>query len=90
MHLGVDNSLAVATIGRIINGTRTSNSKPWEPTPHGDIWKKVEKAIQERGPETTRISKVKGHATQQHIIDQITTEEHKEGNDISDGLATKA
>ena len=27
---------------------------------------------------------------QQHIIDQITTEEHKEGNDIADGLATRA
>ena len=90
LHLGVDNSLAVSNLNKIINGTRTANSKPWELIPHGDIWKKVEQAIQQRRPGTTRITKDKGHAAQQHIIDEITTEEHKEGNDIADGLATKA
>ena len=90
LHVGVDNSLAVPTLSKIINGTRTSNSKPWELIPHGDIWKKLGEAIQQRGTETTRITKVKGHATPQHIIDEITTEDHKEGNDIADGRATKA
>ena len=37
---------------------------------------KVDEAIQQRGPGTTRITKVKGHATEHHIIDGIT-KEHK-------------
>ena len=68
LHLGVDNSLAVSNLKEIIDGTRTANSKPWELIPHGDIWKNVEQAIQQRGPGTTRITKVKGHATEQHIL----------------------
>ena len=90
MQLGVDNSLAVSTQSRTINGTWTPKSKPWELIPRGDIWNKCVESYSANGPDTTKISKANGHAAQQRIIDDTTTEEHKEGNDIADGFATKA
>ena len=56
----------------------------------GDLWKKVESAVTQRGPGTTRVTKVKGHATEDHIKKSITTRESIEGNNIADHLAIKA
>lgn len=40
------------------------------------------------GPESIRISKVKGHATESQVEDGTVKAEHKEGNDRSDDAAT--
>ena len=90
LHIGVDDALAVANLNRIIQGTRTEAAKPWVLIPHGGIWKTVEAAKKQRGPGTPRVTKVEGHATAQHVADEIITEEQRKGNNITDNLATKA
>lgn len=53
----------------------------------GDHWEFAWQAVLERRPDAQIISKVKGHATQQHSDRGIATVEEKEGNDWVDTYA---
>ena len=55
----------------------------------GDLWELAWQAVLERGPDAQKVSKVKGHATQQHIDEGLATAEQKEGNDWADTYADK-
>ena len=52
----------------------------------GDVWQAIWRAIIAKGPHAIKVSKVKGHATEQHVRDGTATAETKEGNDIADKL----
>ena len=88
--MGVDDPNAVGQLSKILHGHRNKVSKPWELVPHGDIWQKVENIVEQRGRDSSKVNKVKGHATEQHIKDKIANPIVKEGNDIANHLATKA
>ena len=90
LHVGVDNPLAVTNLNEIIHGSRAQSAKAFERTHHGDTRKKIETAVRERGPGTTKVTNVKGRATERHVEESTTTAEHREGNNIADNLATKA
>ena len=73
-----------------IHGLHTRYSKPWELQANGDIWRKFEKIIDERGQGTTKVTKLKGHAEQHHVDDTLITAENKAGNETADRLAGEA
>ena len=90
LNVGVDNALAVSTANRIIHGLQTKYRKPWELQPNGDIWANFKNTLDEAGQGATKVTKLKGHATQQHIDDKVISAEDKAGNDIADQLADEA
>ena len=60
VHLGVDNANVVGHVGRILAGRKSQS--PLELLEDGDLLAIVQKLVDLRGPGTTAISKVKGHA----------------------------
>ena len=60
VHLGVDNPGVVRHVGRFFDGYR--GPKPFELVNDGDLLLLIDRMLQQRGLDTVRISKVKGHA----------------------------
>ena len=56
----------------------------------GDVWQAIWRAIIAKRPQAIKVTKVKGHATEQHVRDGTATAETKEGNDIADKLVAEA
>jgi hypothetical protein len=61
--------------------------KPWDLIPNGDLWKLFFDHARTKGLHSLRATWVKGHATQQHVRDGVTTEHNKNMNHTADGLA---
>ena len=64
-HLGVDNLDVVRTIARLLDHGTLSTPLPW--VKDGDLIATVKHMILARVPETVRITKTKGHATQADV-----------------------
>ena len=62
--------------------------KPWELINDGDLWKVAWVMLKQRGMGTVRVTKVKGHATEEHVQQGLVQEMHKQGNDQADSAAT--
>ena len=89
---GVDNTSAVLDLQQDLR-RKGQRGKPWGLQDDGDVWEMIAKAIAARGKSATAVTKVKGHAKQEHIDNGETTAAHKEGNDLADeaaGLAKTA
>ncbi len=54
----------------------------------GDLWKSFWDAILTRGPLSITFTKVKAHTTTDDVAKGITTEEHRDGNNLADKGAT--
>ena len=67
IHLGVDNANVVGHVGRIIAGRESVG--PWELLIDGDLLVLVKMLVEARGPRTTTISKVEGHADEGVVRD---------------------
>ena len=58
-----------------LGGTRTKlhqdsiSRKPWQLVQNGDIWMKVEKTVKAKIPKTIKLTKKKGHATEEMVKD---------------------
>ena len=52
--------------------------------------RKLERSWSRGGRDSIKVTKVKGHATEQNIKDKNANPTDKEGNDIADHVATKA
>ena len=50
----------------------------------GDLWEMFAKTVEARGPGFTKISKAKGHATQEIVDGGKVKQEEKKGNDHAD------
>ena len=61
--------------------------KPWDLIPNGDLWKLFFEHARAKGLHSLRATWVKGHATQQHVRDGVTTEHNKTMNHTADSLA---
>ena len=66
---------------------KEAHPKKWKLVSDGDLWEHLHKAICAKGVHSVRISWVKGHATQSHIDNGITTEVNKTGNHKADETA---
>ena len=60
VHLGVDNLGVVRHVGRLLDGR--PGSIPFELLKDGDLLFLIDRMVRLRGPDTVRVSKVKGHA----------------------------
>ena len=66
VHLGVDNLGVVRHVGRLLDGCR--GPKPFELVNDGDLLLLIGRKLRLRGPDTVRISKVKGHADEAMVL----------------------
>ena len=74
---------------KIVNQLRNGVDKPrrWKLVSDGDLWEHFYLAIKAKGPNAFWATWVKGHATEEHIQQEITTKKHKEGNHKADEIA---
>ena len=72
----------VHQVGRIIGG-RSPNG-PFELLADGDLYTLVWEIVQVRGPVTTAVSEVKGHADEGMVLQGRVRELHRIGNEIGD------
>ena len=66
VHLGVDNLGVVRHVGRLLDGR--PGSIPFELLKDGDLLLLIDRMLRLRGPDTVRISKVKGHADEAMVL----------------------
>ena len=85
VHLGVDNLGAVRHVGRLHDGCR--GPVPLKLVNDGDLLLLIERMLHQRGLDTVRISKVKGHADEDMVLHGRVREEDKLGNDAADEAA---
>ena len=85
MHVGVDNLNVVRHVSRIIDDGCTG--KPFPLVNDGDLLLKVQQFVRWRGPGTTAVSKVKGHADEGLDAMGRVREVDRVGNDEADAAA---
>ena len=85
VHLGVDNANVVGHVGRML--AHKAFGRPYELLTDGDLLALIHMLISARGPRTTKISKVKGHADEELVRRGKVREVDKVGNDMADRAA---
>ena len=65
LHLGVDNLNVVRHVGRLLDGVR--NPCPAELSKDGDLILLIDRILEQRGRDTVRVTKVKGHADEEVV-----------------------
>ena len=85
VHLGVDNLGVVRHVGPLLDGCR--GPVPYELVNDGDLLLLIDRMLHQRGLDTVRISKVKGHADDDMVLHGRVREEDKLGNDAADEAA---
>ena len=55
----------------------------------GDLWEIFHEVIKQKGHLAVKLTKVKGHATEEHIKEGISKQRDKEGNDYADQNADR-
>ena len=84
--IGVDNLGVVRHVGRLVD--HCSFSAPLELVTDGDLLILLRRMIDLSGPDTFRISKVKGHADEGMVLDCWVREVDRLGNDAADEAAS--
>ncbi len=69
---------------------RSSPKNPWGSTKDGDLWKLFHRFTIERGWESVKLTKVKGHAKEDQVRSGQILLKDKEGNDKADEAAKDA
>ena len=89
VHVGSDSRSFVDTANTILQDIleHRKPQKPWKLVSDGDLWEFFHQAVTSKGASSIRISWIKGHATQAHIADGVTTLQDKLGNDEADKVA---
>ena len=85
VHLGVNNANVVGHVSRILAGKLPD--RPYELLVDGDLLVLVSMLVKARGPGTTAISKVKGHADEGLVRGGRVREADKVGNHMADEAA---
>ena len=85
VHVGTDSLAAAKRLWPILAGK--APRRPWGLMNNGDLWQVAQNLAEQRGLSTTRLTKVKGHAEEEHILNDVTTRWKKRGNDIADTVA---
>ena len=85
VHLGVDNLGVVRHVGRLLDGH--PGPIPFELVKDGDLLLLIDRMLRLRGPDTVRISKVKGHADDAMVLHGLVRESDRIGNCAADDAA---
>ena len=85
VHVGVDNLNVVRHVSRIIDGGCTG--KPFPLVNDGDLLFKIQQFVRWRGPGTSAVSKVKGHADEGLVALGRVREVDRIGNNEADAAA---
>ena len=83
--MGVDNLGVVRHVGRLLD--RRPGSIPFELLKDGDLLLLVDRMLRLRGPDTVKISKVKGHADEAMVHNGQAREVDRLGNNTADEAA---
>ena len=86
VHLGVDNLGVVRHVGRLLDGRH--GPVPFELVKDGDLLLLIERMLHLRGPDTVRISKVKGHADEGMVLDGRVRDLDRIGNNACRGFSS--
>ena len=89
IHLASDSKAFVDRANKYLSMLRKRKQpkRPWKLISDGDLWEHFWKAAEAKTPSAIAIVWVKGHATQQHIDQGITTQEKLVGNKEADDTA---
>ena len=85
VHLGVDNLGVVRHVGRLLDGH--PGPIPFELVKDGDLLLLIVRMLHLRGPDTVRISKVKGHADEAMVLHGLVRESDRFGSSAADDAA---
>ena len=85
VHLGVDNLNVVRHVGRLLDGG--FGTRPFEVLKDGDLLYLIHRLLCLRGFDTVRISKVKGHASEDMVVDGRVRDLDLLGNRSADEAA---
>ena len=98
-HVGIDNKAICDKANTLLAKARQYDEvgkpypkkplkRPWRLQTDGDPWELLWQQIQQRGPNSMIISKVKGHATDRMVEEGLVKIDDKIGNDHADKAAT--
>ena len=68
---------------------RNPYKRAWNLQHDGDRWEIFWQAALSRGPSSIKLTKIKAHATDEHVENWTTTQTRKDGNDRADMLGEK-
>ena len=88
-HIGVDNLNTVRFANKIIQDIDYKTKRPYGLIPNGDVLEIFLKHLKSKSTTSVSVSKVKGHATPEDVVEGRTTTLNRTGNDMSDNHATK-
>ena len=77
-HQATDSMAYLLKANQILNGQKPR--KPFNLLPDGDLWSLFARLVKSKGPEAVRLTKVKGHTTDEMVSQGKVTKEQKEGN----------
>ncbi len=88
-HIGTDSQAFKDKADRTLHRLRCGRKdrRNWKTAADGDLWDHFERAAIAKGPKTIRITKVKGHVTQQQVDANVHRAVDKVGNDKADEAA---
>ncbi len=89
VHQATDSLAYQRKVTRLLKGECLTSKKPWQIQQDGDLRQIMENVIKEKGPKSIKVTWVKGHATEQHLLEGKSTPLLALGNDTADRLAEK-
>ena len=92
LHLASDSRAMLLKLEYIVKSKRNVwRARPWSITRDGDLWQLQEHVLRwRRGSQSTKVSWVKGHASDAHIANGISTDRNAFLNDCADRTAERA
>jgi hypothetical protein len=89
VHIGTDSQAMLDKANSVLRNLRKKKPSKtnWMLVSDGDLWLHFEQAAKAKGPKAIRLTKVKGHITQQQVDDNQHSMEDKLGNDKADEAA---
>ena len=85
VHLGVDNLNVVCHVGCMLDNNL--GSLLFQVLPHGDLLCLIHRMLMLRGLDTVRVTKVKGHASENMVVDGRVRDLDRLGNKAADEAA---
>ena len=89
VHPGSDSEVFVDKANAIVEGLKTNPARKCHhnTTSDGDLWMYFVKIVKHKGLHSVKFTWVKGHATDEHVAQGISTQIDKEGNANADTCA---
>ena len=87
VHIGTDSEVFAIRLQGILDKPTDMHRRPWLLLKDGDVWQAIHASVTCKGAQAIRVTWVKGHATQEHIILGKATKDSLIGNATADLLA---